>query len=137
MKKNRFTSIILVLIALFVLTIPAFAVQCSSDQIKAFSIDVTCGTSTIDVSFSVTGNIYMEKIGCESIDVYEKVGTKWVYSNMLSLSENDSGMSKFNSYSHKNTIYCNKSSATEYKVAVTVFAEDGQGRDTRTKTFYV
>lgn len=137
MKKIRFTSIILVVTALFILTVPVFAVQYASNQIDSYTINVECGTNTIDVKFSVSGNAVMDKIGCESICIYEKIGARWKYSDNLSLFENNSGMSKYNSALYKNTIYCSKSSATEYKVVVTVFAEDSQGRDTRTKTFYV
>ncbi len=137
MKKNRFISIMLVVIALSALTVSAFEVPYLSSQINTYSIDVKDRTNTIAVILSVTGNTSMNKLGCESISIYEKTGTRWTLSDELSLSENDSGMSKYDAISYRNTIYCNKSSATEYKVVVTVFAEDGQGRDTRTKTFYV
>lgn len=104
MKMNRFASIILVLAALFILTVQVFAAQYSSEQIDTYSINVECGSDTIDVTFSVSSNTAMKKIGCESISVYEKVGTRWKYSDALSLAEDASG---------------------------------SQGRDTRTKTFYV
>lgn len=137
MKKNRFISIMLIVVVLSALTVSTIAVQYSSDQINTYSVDVKNRMNTIDVILSVTGTSTMNKLGCESISIYEKTDTRWTLSDELSLSENDSGMSKYNATFYRNTIYCNKSSATEYKVVVTVFAEDDQGCDIRTKTFYV
>lgn len=137
MKKNFLASIILLIVSLVILTVPVFATLYASGQIRDYSINVSAGTNTIDVTFRVNANDVMNKIGCESISIYEKVGTRWKYSDELSLYENNSGMSKSNSYIHKNIIHCARSSEVEYKVVVTIFAEDSQGRDTRTKTFYV
>lgn len=77
----------------------------------------------------------MNKIGAESIRVYENRGTYW--SLVEYLKEDDAGMSVLNNYAHGNTIYCNGTAGVEYKVAATVFAEDDAGRDTRSKTTYV
>ena len=77
----------------------------------------------------------MDKIGCESIKVYEKSGTRWTLVN--SADEDDLGMSQYNSRLQKNTIQFDSESGVEYKVSVTIFAENSSGRDTRTRTFYV
>ena len=39
--------------------------------------------------------------------------------------------------SHTNSIYFDSEKGVEYKVVVTIFAEDDDGRDSRSKTFYV
>ena len=77
----------------------------------------------------------MNKIGCESIEVYEKEGADWQL--VESLDEDDEGMSSTNVPRHRNDIACDGEAGVEYKVVVTIFAENDAGRDTRTKTSYV
>ena len=96
---------------------------------------MTPTSGTLNVKFSVSGTSMREKIGCESIKVYEKSGTQWTLVD--STDEDDLGMSRYNSRSQKNTIQFDGESGVEYKVSVTVFAENSEGRDTRTETFYV
>lgn len=135
MKRNRLFSLILAFVCMLQLAVPASALLMASSQITAYSMNVTASTGTLNVKFSITGKGTMDKIGCQSIYVYEKVGTS--YSLVEKLLEDDSGMSKTNIYAHINTIYCDSEAGTEYKVVVTVFAENSAGRDARTKTFYV
>ncbi len=135
MKKFRLTQLVLFVILLHMLAVPSFAVWYSSTQIRSHLENVTLSANTIDVQFKITGKDTMQKLGCESIIVYEKVDSQWVESE--SIYEDDSGMSKYNSPLHTNTIYCNRDARVEYKVVVTVFAEDENGRDSRTRTFYV
>ena len=54
-----------------------------------------------------------------------------------SLDEKDSGMSRSNARAFSNDIEFDAEKGVEYKVVVTVFADDGSERDTRTRTFYV
>ena len=136
MRKRILFAFVMVISCLCVMTSTTFAVtDRASDQISSYYIDVIPTTGSIGVSFSVSGNRFMEKIGCESIDVYEKDGSEWEL--VESWDEDDEGMSVTNSPRHRNAIYCNGETGVEYKVVVTIFAEDDVARDTRTKTSYV
>ena len=136
MKLKRCVSFVLIFICMFTLTISAYAIENrASDQIALYDISVTPTSGTLNVKFSVSGTSMMEKIGCESIKVYEKSGTQWTLVD--STDENDLGMSRYNSRSQKNTIQFDSESGVEYKVSVTIFAENSSGRDTRTRTLYV
>lgn len=136
MKLSRLISLSLAFICVFLLTTQAFAAEArSSKQISSYNITVTPATNSLLVGFSINGSGIVSKLGCESITIYEKSGSRWIFVD--SWDENDSGMSRSNGYTYKNTIYCNSESGVEYKVAVTVFAENDDGRDTRTQTFYV
>lgn len=136
MKLKRCVSFALVFICMFTLTISAYAIEDrASDQISLFDISVTSTSGTLNVKFSVSGTTLMDKIGCESIKVYEKSGTRWTLVD--SADEDDQGMTQYNSRIQKNTIQFDSESGVEYKVSVTVFAENSSGRDNRTRTFYV
>ena len=136
MKLKRCVSFVLIFICMFTLTISAYAIENrASDQIALYDISVTPTSGTLNVKFSVSGTSMMEKIGCESIKVYEKSGTQWTLVD--STDEDDLGMSRYNSRSQKNTIQFDSDSGVDYKVSVTIFAENSSGRDTRTRTLYV
>lgn len=134
--KKRLIAFVCAIICLTVTAISAFAAESrASEQISLYSIDVTKSGGTIEVEFSVTSYKRLNKIGCERIAVYEKSGTKWLY--VESLSEDDPDMSRVNTFTCDRTIYIDCDADAEYKVIVTIFAEDDNGRDTRTRTFYV
>lgn len=138
MKNQRVSSVIAIIAFTFIffLTVPTFAVEPkASQQISIYSMNVTPATDKLNVKFSVTANGPANKVGCESIYVYEKSGTKWIYVD--SRDEDDLGMSKSGQFAYGNNIYFDSESGTEYKVVVTIFAENDEGRDTRTKTFFV
>lgn len=136
MKLKRFVSLLIAIICMLSMAVPSFAIATrASSQIKQYNVTVTPTTGLLNVNFRVTGSATMNKIGCESIKIYEKSGSRWT--STKTLSENDSGMSKKDSSSYRNTISCNGESGVEYKVVVTVFAENSSGRDTRTQTTYV
>lgn len=136
MKKKKFFAIIVIFSCMFLLAVPAITAEArGSSQINMYSMTVTPVTDTLNIRFSVNGNGPVDKLGCESIYVYEKSGSKWVLEE--SWDEDDDGMSRSNYYVHKNTMYYYSNAGTEYKVVVTIFAENSKGRDTRTDTFYV
>ena len=136
MNKKRFVTLLMAAVCMFLLAAPAFAAETrSSVQINSYSMTVTPVTNTLNVKFSVTGNGIMNKLGCESIKVYEQSGSRWVLTETWD--EDDTGMSRSNSYAQVNTIYCDGETDVEYKVVVTIFAENDAGRDTRSQTFYV
>lgn len=130
---KRMLAISMSVACLAMFAIPVFAR--ASSQITAYEIDVVPGANCIWIDVSVTGNGVMDEIGCESIEVYEQSGSKWTLCE--SLDENDSGMTKSKTVKYINSIECNGEKGVEYKVVVTVFADDGSERDTRTRTFYV
>lgn len=135
MKKKHFLSILMTVAFMFLFAIPTFAGTMASRQINQYDMTVTPVTNTLSISFSVSGTGLMNKIGCESIYVYEKSGSRWVLTN--SWDEDDSGMSRSNAYSNKNTIYSDSDAGIEYKVVITIYAEDNSDRDTRSKTVFV
>jgi len=136
MRKNRFAAFALAVACAAMLLLPAAAAEPrASDQLSSHSVEVTTSPGTIDVEFTVTGKYTMNKIGCESIKVFEKTGTRWTL--VESLHEDDEGMSRSHSVAHMNMIYCDSEPDVEYRVVVTIYAENDAGRDTRSKTFYV
>lgn len=136
MKKSRIASLFCAVFCIISLAIPAFAVEMrASDQISAYDIGVTTSSGSIDVEFSVMGTGMMDKLGCQSIYVYRKDGTSWVYAG--GRTESSTGMSKTNKAGHSNTISLSGTAGTQYRVEVTIFAENSAGRDTRSQTFYV
>lgn len=136
MKKKFFLSAIIAFICVGSSLFLAFAAETrASRQISIYSMNVTPITGMLDVKFSVTANGPANKLGCESIYVYEKSGSRWDFVD--SKDEDDPGMSRTDYYAHRNNIYFDSESGVEYKVVVTIFAENDEGRDTRTKTFYV
>jgi hypothetical protein len=118
------------------LPIQAFAAETrASDQITKYSIDVVPVTNSLTVSFLVSSSSNSAYLGCSSIKIYEKSGNRWLLTSKLD--ENDSGMAKNNTRSYDNTLFFDSKSGVEYRVVVTVFAENSSGRDTRSKTVYV
>lgn len=136
MKKNRFISLFLTFVCIMNLSISmASATTRASDQITAYFMDTIVTKDAVNVEFSITGKVIMKKLGCESIYLYRKSGSAWVYED--SRTENDTGMSNTKKINHGNTITLDGRAGVEYMVVVTVFAEDDSARDTRSKTFYV
>ena len=138
MKTKRFFPIFLSIVCVIALSIPAYAMESKeSSQIAVYTMNATADPGKISVFFSVTGAGVVNKLGCESIYIYELVDSKWTLIPAQTKLENDDGMSQSNTYGHTNTIYCDSDRNVAYKVVVTIFAENAKGRDTRSKTFYV
>ena len=135
MKKKRLIALVMSCLCVLLLAVPALAAETrESAQIKLYWMNVSTSPGTIDIEFSISGNKPMNKIGCESIKIYSKIGNSWILVD--SLDEDDEGMSRVGG-AQKNTIYRAGAAGAEYKVVVTLFAEDDAGRDSRTQTFYV
>ena len=118
------------------LSVGALAVESrASDQIYRYDIVVTPMSGYINVKASVYGNGLMDKIGCQSIYVYEENGTccDLIGSDL----ESDSNMYKDKSSSHQVSKQYDTEEGREYKIVVTIFAEKDGVRDTRTKTVFV
>mgnify|MGYP000589213411 CR=1 FL=1 len=100
---------------------------------KLKSIIKDCGK--IAIAFSIDGTGEMKNIGAESIIIYYKIGGAWVVGD--DLDRYDSGMSTKDDYYFGNELYYTGTPGKEYKVEVTVFAENSSGYDSRTRTFNV
>lgn len=136
MKRNRFVAMIMAVICICLMIVPAVAVQTrASDQIMKYSVDVTPGGGVLKVRFSVTGTGVKSKLGCESINVYQKSGSSWKLSE--SWSESDTGMTKKNTTLYVIPLRVEEKQERSIKWLVTIFAEDSAGRDSRTTTTYV
>ena len=131
MTRKRIVALLTTIVFMLLMSVSAMAR--ASDQISSYDIDVAPFSDEIEVYFSVFGAGPMNKIGCESIYVYE-VGD---LTPVESFDEYDAGMSRRNGFSHTNSIYFDSEKGVEYKVVVTIFAEDDDGRYSRSKTFYV
>ena len=136
MKINRFISAFLAVITTLMMLTPIFAAEVrASDQISVYGMDVTNGDGTLDVEFYIAGKGIMDEVGCESIYLYKKVNENWKF--VSAFFEDYAGMCDTNSLAHGNTIYIACNDGVEYKVVVTLFAENSAGRDSRTDVFFV
>ena len=136
MKRTKLIASLCALVCVMMMLLPTYATEMrASDQITRYSIDVTSSSGEIDIVVSVRGVGVSTKLGCESIEVYEKSGSRWVLAE--SLDEDDPGMSDYNAMAYLNVISCDCDPGTEYKVVVTIFAVNSAGRDSRTHTYYV
>ncbi len=134
MKKGRVIAFILVITLL--ISTQAFAFEFrASDQIGSYSIDIATSSGKIRVTAYVFGNGSMNKIGCESIEIYDKNGSRW--DSYVDLDEDDDYMSSTNIHAYAHTFEFDATKNVEYMVSVTIFAENDDGRDTRSKTEYV
>lgn len=134
MKKIRFMSFVLA--AVMLLSIPSFATDTrASEQIHMHLVYAVAEPGQIYVEASIYGNGIMDKIGCQSINIYEDDNGWW--SLCYSLFEDDEDMSSEDTYGH---IYANTFESevgVDYYVLITVFAENENGRDSRTYEYYV
>lgn len=126
----------LVLVIAMVLSVPAFAAENrASDQISRHDIKVTPIDGQIAIKASIYGNGFMNKLGCESIYLYKQYGSVWI-SNEWYL-EDDYNMYNTNSVGYAANHYFDSEPGVRYKVVITMFAENDEGRDTIEETFYV
>ncbi|MCI8304224.1 MAG: hypothetical protein HFF52_06310 [Lawsonibacter sp.] len=136
MKKKKILALVCICVCLISLAAPAFASEVrASDQIRSYRLDTVVTEGAVHVEFSITGKYIMDKIGCQSIFLYEKVGSSWKL--IAEKDEDDYGMSNTNKINHANTITFAGTAGVEYKVVVTVFAKNSAGRDSRAQIFYV
>lgn len=136
MKWRKVCAGLMAVICMMSLVTSAFAAEArSSAQIGTYEMSVISGAGKLATEFVVTGNGAMNKLGCQSIYVYRKTDSGWTY--VTHLLEDDEGMSKTDSGYHSNVIYIDCTAGVEYKVVVTIFAENDAGRDARTNRFFV
>lgn len=134
-KIYRIVLPLIILLGILSTFASATGIPRASDQIDNYRIDVIPnGSGALAIEFSVTGTDIMSKIGAKKITVYERTGTTWAI--VESLNQYDTNMSSGNVSKYGNTIYFYGQAGTEYKVSVTIFAQDGSGvEDSRVKEF--
>ena len=134
MKKIRFMSFVLA--AIMLLSIPSFAVDTrASEQIHIHIVYAEAEPGHIYVEATIYGTEIMDKIGCQSINIYKDDNGWW--SLCYSLFEDDEGMSSEDTYGHIYADTFESEVGVDYHVLITVFAENENGRDTRTYEYYV
>lgn len=134
MKTIKTVALILVFVMLF--SFGALAVDSkASDQISIYDIRVTPTTGYINVKASIYGNGPMDKLGCESIYVYEYRSAAWTLVGHDD--ESDPDMYMENSAGYLVNKQYDTRAGREYKVIVTIFAEKDGVRDTRTQMLFV
>ncbi len=134
MKTIRIISIIMAFALL--LSIGAIAsTERASDEISRYDIRVTPMSGSINVKASVYGNGPMDKLGCESIYVYEYRSAAWTLVGHDD--ESDPDMYMENSAGYLVNKQYDTRAGREYKVIVTIFAEKDGVRDTRTQMLFV
>lgn len=133
MKKTRFCAIFIVIA--IILLISSFAIEDrASDQLSRYSVDAEYNSGKNNVTVYIIGTLTATEVGCESIQLYEKIGSSWSLTE--SLDEFDANMA-VNSRTYLHTHSFDAKSGAEYKVDVTIFAENAEGRDTRSFTRYI
>ena len=134
MKKIRFMSFVLA--AIMLLSIPSFAVDTrASEQIHMHIVYAEAEPGHIYVEATIYGTEIMDKIGCQSINIYKDDNGWW--SLCYSLFEDDEDMSSTDTFVHDYTNTFESDVGVDYYVLITVFAENENGRDTRTYEYYV
>ena len=134
MKKTKILALILVVCTL--LTIPSFAADTrASEQIHMHLVYAVAEPGQIYVEASIYGNGIMDKIGCQNLQILKMTDSGWEL--YVSLFEDDEGMSSEDTYGHIYAETFESEVGVEYYVLVTVFAENENGRDTRTYEYYV
>ena len=132
-QKSRIRAISILLLVACFLHLSAYATTRASDQIFAYDAEaVACGGGKVAIGFSIEGTDIMNSLGASKIRIYEPNGH---------LAEvflkSDDGMTASNKIFYGHTMYFYGTSGVEYKIIVTVFAEDDNGSDSRNITCYV
>ena len=132
-QKSRIRAISILLLMASFLHLSAYATTRASDQICSYSAEgAACGNGKIAIVFSIEGTGFMNSLGASKIRIYEQSGRLAGY-----FLKSDEGMTATNKVSHGATMYFYGTSGVEYEIVVTVFAENDNGSDSRSITFYV
>lgn len=135
-RFRRYLSIAMLCIA--VLSTSAFAATKASEQIYRYYLNAGAGDNSglIIVDFSITATGTMKNIGAESIVIFEQGDHGWEV--VESYDSDDPDMSTSDQTHYGSSIHYQGESGREYRVIVTVFAEDYEGgSDSRSGTFTV
>lgn len=91
------------------------------------------GNGKLGVEFSMQGTRHANTVGAESIIIYRADGYSWI--KVVEFNRYDSGMIDTGCIYYGNTKYYQGIPGEEYKVTVTLFAENDTGYDSRTQNF--
>lgn len=135
---KRYISLPLICLVLCTMLMPmAQAIDTkASHQISSYRAVATSGENgAIYSTFSVICVPEADALGAENISISMKLNNRWV--PMKQYDRDDAGMSETNTSNYGNTITYYGTTGMDYKVEITVFAEDADGYDSRTQTHYV
>lgn len=134
-KKNRILALICAVMMLFSVTTAASALEFSpfsSAQISSSKITVTpLSGGQIKIKCEVAGTDVMDKIGIDSIAIYEEQGSGWF------LADDYSGDYRSNYPLYSGSYYFDGVPGTRYKIVAGVFATNSAGTDTIYETYIV
>ena len=133
MNIKRLVSFILVFT--LILSLPVFASESrASDQIGRHDIQVTPLPGEVGIKATIIGMGLMNKIGCQSLYLYKEYGSGWLLVDRLR--EEDDNMYVTNAAGHAANYYLDTIRGVKYRLDITLFAENDDGRDTVSQTFY-
>ncbi|WP_409967652.1 hypothetical protein RFF05_13875 [Bengtsoniella intestinalis] len=137
MYKRIISSVLVLFLTCSLITPTAFAIDTrASLQISYYETDVTAGTNgKIDCEYHIISVPQADILGAENISIYILINNHWVLSK--DYDRFDAGMTINNYPTYDNTITYYGTTGMDYKVVITVFAEDADGYDSRTQTHYV
>lgn len=135
MKFIRISIIAMALICALTIFVSATDVK-ASYYIDKWEVDATLtDKGNIAIKISVDGTGRMTALGGKEIIIYEKINNRWMIADYFD--RDDPGMVGTNTNTFVNTIYTNAYPNTEYKICVTIFAEDSSGDDSRYQEIYI
>ena len=103
----------------------------ASEYLSSYGAVVgTSGSGKIDISYTVSSYASMTQIGASKIVVQEKVGSSWS-SVKYYYSSTTSGLLDTDSAFYTNTITYQGTAGKTYRAAVTFYAGNSTGHDTR------
>lgn len=103
MKKIK-SCICLILVCAFFMASATLASARASEQIDIYDMNVTTmDDGGIAIKFSVIGTFIMNRLGAESIYIYENNAGNWRLAD--SFDKDDPNMSDFNAVKYGNTVY--------------------------------
>ena len=130
-KTTRAIIVIIVLVSIF--STSASAATTASKYIWSTTVGISKNNSnTVDVSFSITGTGYMDKIGAAVITIYKSDGTSVATYSYTNTSY--AYMMAYNTYYHCGDVYFTGTPGESYYAVVGFLADKDGGGDTHTMT---
>ena len=128
MLKKTVKNIVLSVIIIALFSTSAFAAINASKYITRTSVGISViNSNTVDVSFSITGTGYMDKIGAAVVTFYKSDGTHvatYSYTNTTY-----SYMMAYNTYIHAGDVTYTGTPGESYYARVDFYAEKDGGAD--------
>ena len=127
MFKRTFRTAILCILILSLLIPSAFAAVNASQYIHVTTVGISViKSNTVDVTFSITGTGYMDKIGAAVVTIYKSDGTSVATYSYTNTSY--AYMMAYNTYHHGGDVYFTGTPGESYYALVDFLAmKDGGG----------